>query len=115
MLAQLTTEQIARGVLEKFTDFLRQAQANHPECSADKPTSSQGVCPALLRAIGVQTHIVGAIHVYCSGAPLAGDKPYVDKGPCSPVPAAEPSLQGVLATALSVMAQQAALAAKGGN
>ena len=115
VVGPFTTEQIARGVLEQFTAFLKQAQVNHPECSADKPTSKQGICPALHGGIAGQNTLIGAIHVYCNGAPLASDKPYTDGGPCSPVIAQEPNLQNVLSQVLNYMVQYANFVKKGGQ
>lgn len=112
VVAGLTTEQIARGVFEDLGAFVKQAQKNHPECSADKPTAGEGICPALHNAIDVQQRIGKAINVYCSGSPLAGDEPYGQDvnsdgkgGPCSPVLGAKPQLQSILAEALNVLAQ----------
>lgn len=112
VVAGLTTEQLARGVFEELGSFIVAAQKNHPECSADKPTASQGICPALHSAIEVQRKTGKGINVYCSGLPLAGNEPYGQDlngdgkgGPCSPVLGAKPELQSILAEALNILAQ----------
>ncbi len=108
----MTTEQIARGVFEDLGTFIGAAQKNHPECSADKPTAGQGICPALHSAIEVQRKMGKGINIYCSGVPLAGNEPYGQDlngdgkgGPCSPVLGAKPELQSILAEALNLLAQ----------
>ena len=101
--AGLTTEQIARGVYEKLTAFLQEAQKNHPECSADQPEAGKGICPALHGAITIQNKLGHSINLYCSGVPLAGEKHYTEKGPCAPVLGAEPTLEGVMAEALNIL------------
>ena len=101
--AGLTTEQIARGVYEKLTTFLQEAQSNHPECSADQPDAGKGICPALHGAIAIQNKLGHTINLYCSGVPQAGEKPYTDKGPCAPILGAEATLEGVLAEALNIL------------
>lgn len=112
VVAGLTTEQIARGVFEELGTFIVAAQKNHPECSAEKPTASQGICPALHSAIDVQRKVGKGINIYCSGLPLAGNEPYGQDlngdgkgGPCSPVLGAKPELQSVLAEALNILSQ----------
>lgn len=101
--AGLTSEQIARGVYEKLTAFLKQAQANHPECSADQPAAGQGICPAIHDAIRAQNALGQAINVYCAGAPVGTDAHYNQGGPCSPVLGAESALEAAMAIAVNVL------------
>lgn len=101
--AGLTSEQIARGVYEKLTVFLKQAQANHPECSADQPTAGQGICPAIHDAIKAQNSLGLAINAYCAGAPLGTDPHYNAGGPCSPILGAESTLDVAISAAVGVI------------
>lgn len=116
VLGQYTTEQIARGVLDQLSTFLRASQGNHPECSANRPTATQGVCPAIHKAIDVNNRIADGINTYCNGSPLLSDdpatphdetRPYAQGGPCSPVLGAKPSLNGVMSEALYILSQYA--------
>ncbi len=109
ILGGFTSEQIARGVAEKFSAFLTQAKSNHPECSADQPGATQGICPAIHRAIDIQNGLVRAVNMYCSGAPIGNDALYANGGPCSPVLGAEPNLNGAMSTALAFLSQNASL------
>lgn len=120
LVGPLTIEQFARGVRADLAAFLKAAQKNHPECSADKPTAKQGICPPIHAGIDVSNRMGNIINVYCSGTPLAADdpatpyderKPYRLGGPCSPVPGVKPQLQAVIAEALTWLAQNA----QGGN
>ena len=104
----LTSEQLARGVYEKLTAFLKTAQGNHPECSADRPGAKLGICPALHSGITVQNRLADGINIYCSGVPVGSDQRYAAGGPCSPVLGAEPTLQGIVGEGLNFLAQYAA-------
>lgn len=109
VVGNYTTEQIARGVLEKLSAFIGAAKKNHPECSAGRPEAKLGICPDLHRAIDVNNRLADGINLYCSGAPIGVDKPYAAGGPCSPLLGAEASLNSILAQALTVLSQQAGL------
>ena len=79
-------EDSANDLLASHTGFIDQAEKNHPECLV------QGDANPICRAIKVsglaRNFLIDSVHIYCSGPPLPGNKPYgpdpvTQGGPCS--------------------------------
>lgn len=73
--------------------FVGNLQTQHQEC---KQTPTLGYCMKINQGVSVQRLAAHALNAYCSGPPVAGNKPYDMGGPCSVSPGYEPRLREAL-------------------
>ena len=84
-------EKNARDSIAAAKGFIEKAQEHHAsECIA---MPSKPLCAAITKAVAAQNVAVDALHLYCSGAPSAGNAAYDAGGPCAPSKGVEPRLR----------------------
>ena len=79
-------EDTANDLLASHTGFIEKSEKNHQECLLQGDTNS--ICRAIKVAGLSRNVLLDTVHLYCSGAPKPGEKPYgpdpaTQGGPCS--------------------------------
>lgn len=89
-----TVSQKSRDVIATASGVISNLDSRYKaSCEAD---SSQTVCGAIGHSKAALNVSIDALEAYCEGTPIAGDKPFKDGGPCSPVSTAGDALKSAL-------------------
>lgn len=91
----------ARDSIATAYGFISDLQTKHLDsCRTD---ATQETCKLINRGVAVQRIAASALNDYCSGPPLAGEKPYLEGGACSTQAGIEPRLRTALTDLNNIM------------